>query len=55
MARKGRCGVISPENVRRVRAEYAAGANKKDLQNKYHVSYGVIQGIITGRSWRAVV
>ena|SRR5690348_14589839 len=52
--RKGRCGVIHPAAVVNVRADYAAGASNKELQAKYGVSYGVIQGIITGRSWQAV-
>jgi len=54
-ARKGRAGkFLTPELVRELLNEHAAGATGVALCAKYGVSTATISGIINGRTWRHV-
>lgn len=55
--RKGRQGAkckLTPDQVREIRRESAAGARQVDLAAKYGVTVGAIRGIRIGKNWRRV-
>ena len=50
--RASRCGKrLSFEKAREIRAEFEAGATKRELATKFGVHFTSIQAVVTGRSW----
>ncbi len=46
---------LSEDTVREIRTVYAkGGVRMKDLASQYGVSFGAIQAIIAGRTWKGV-
>jgi hypothetical protein len=45
---------LTPEDVRAIRVERAGGVSVNALSRRYHVSWGSIEDVLLGRTWRSV-
>ena len=46
---------LTPDAVRAIRAQYAAGATQAALANEHAVTTGAICGVLSGKNWKHVV